>query len=79
MPRVLKRGNPREEPGTWSPCRETDGTLAAIISCPLCGGASFLGHKIAEDGTVTPSVVHAPEDGCTFHEFVKLEDWDPQG
>lgn len=32
------------------------------------------GHDIAEDGTVTPSVVcpHAP---CTWHVFVRLGDW----
>ena len=74
--RVLKRGNPRKHPGTWAPCRTKEG-LKAIISCPLCGRASFLGHEIRADGTVHPSVVHAPEDGCEFHEFVTLEDWEP--
>ena len=40
------------------------------------GHVAFLdsGHAIADDGTVTPSLV-CPEDGCDFHEFVKLEGW----
>lgn len=31
-------------------------------------------HAIADDGTVTPSVV-CPIDGCTFHEWIKLDKW----
>lgn len=31
-------------------------------------------HTVAEDGTVSPSVV-CPYDGCDFHEFVRLLDW----
>ncbi len=34
------------------------------------------GHTIAEDGTVTPSVV-CPYDGCDFHKMVQLTDWIP--
>lgn len=63
-------------PGTWR-----GGTLygkrTAQLACPLCGlRASLSGHQIADDGTVTPSVVcpHAP---CTFHEFIVLDGWTP--
>lgn len=34
-------------------------------------------HRIADDGTVHPSVV-CPIDGCGFHEFVRLVGWDPK-
>lgn len=31
-------------------------------------------HEIAEDGTVSPSVVCQAE-GCDFHEFIQLDEW----
>ncbi len=31
-------------------------------------------HRIAGDGTVTPSCV-CSHDGCSFHEHVRLEGW----
>lgn len=31
-------------------------------------------HKIAADGTLSPSYV-CPREGCTFHEFVRFEGW----
>lgn len=71
---VFKNGDPFTDRGVWSSCMDA-GKRKAVISCPLCGGVSFLGHEIAEDGTVAPSVVHDPEDGCTFHEFVQLKGW----
>lgn len=69
------RGDPFKTRGVWSPVRELSGARKAIISCPVCGGASYLDHEIAANGDVTPSVVHAPEDGCSFHEFVTLAGW----
>ena len=50
----------------------------ALVCCPQCGEVFSLSqHTIAEDGTVSPSVVHS-RDGCTFHDFVKLLDWPGQ-
>ena len=31
-------------------------------------------HSVAADGTVSPSYV-CVADGCSFHEFVRLEGW----
>ncbi|GAF75621.1 unnamed protein product [marine sediment metagenome] len=47
----------------------------ATIVCPDCGFTAVVRHDIADDGTVTPSVV-CPED-CGFHEMIKLEGWEP--
>lgn len=35
--------------------------------------------SIEADGTVTPSVHHDRKDGCMFHEFIRLKDWDSFG
>lgn len=43
------------------------------IRCPN-GHFALLDHEIADDGTVSPSVV-CPWDGCGFHEFIRLLDW----
>jgi len=47
-----------------------------FVQCPECGFKAALDHDIAEDGTVTPSLV-CPNQNCDFHEFVKLRDWRP--
>lgn len=64
--------------GTWVAARRTDGARTAWLVCPKCSKAIVLGkcHAIASDGTVSPSFVctHA---GCTFHEFIVLENWSP--
>jgi predicted RNA-binding Zn-ribbon protein involved in translation (DUF1610 family) len=42
--------------------------------CPKCGksvAVSDRTHTIAEDGTVTPSMV-CPHEGCCFHEFIRF-------
>ena len=44
-----------------------------MLICPK-GHIGQLDHTIAEDGTVSPSVV-CPESGCGFHEYVRLEGW----
>lgn len=79
LPRSLTR-----EPGTWKPFKdqlppEHEHLVRhyALITCPTCHKALSVGvggHSIAEDGTVSPSVV-CPRPGCTFHEFVRLADW----
>lgn len=57
------------EKGQWRPFVAT-----AVCCCPKCGNIARLGHEIASDGIVTPSLV-CPFDGCDFHEMVKLENW----
>lgn len=43
--------------------------------CPNGHAAWLSEHEIAHsDGAVTPSVV-CPEDGCDFHDMVRLVDW----
>ena len=49
--------------------------LSVRIVCPTCGGISRLDHDIADNGCVTPSVVCANE-GCSFHRWICLVDWD---
>jgi hypothetical protein len=53
------------------------GIIGAWIRCPGCKKVAPLDHEIAKDGSVTPSVV-CPHEGCSFHDFIKLEDW-PDG
>jgi hypothetical protein len=52
------------------------------FTCPFGHGATLAKnvHKIATDGTVSPSFVcpRATDEGCTFHEFVRLLDWKPE-
>jgi hypothetical protein len=62
------------EPGTWS-SHEVDGNRVVVMSCPSCGKLGGLGdHKVNEKGLVTPSVV-CPNEGCGFHDMVKLLGW----
>lgn len=44
--------------------------------CPICAKVSMVGrnHDVADDGTVSPSYV-CPFPPCTFHAFVRLDDW----
>lgn len=50
-----------------------------VLQCPKGHRATISrgehGHQIADDGTVTPSVV-CPGVGCDFHEHVKLDGWE---
>lgn len=50
-----------------------------VMNCPKCGVDSTMAlvvHTVMDDGNVSPSYV-CPQDGCTFHEHVKLGDWTP--
>lgn len=47
---------------------------SAIIYCPKCDQRLGLTHQIADDGTVSPSLVCTHEP-CDFHEFVQLVGW----
>lgn len=70
---------PRDDTGTAAPSWEALDATSAIVICPnghncAIGVPGITRHTIASDGTVNPSVV-CPEDGCGFHEFVRLEGW----
>lgn len=60
-------------PGTWKGV-VSNGPRKAFFSCPTCGRlGSLIDHEIADDGTVTPSVVCSYD--CGFHEYIVLKDW----
>ena len=64
-----------EEPGTYRKVQHAGGFYYALLSCPVCGRVSSLkDHTVEENGEVNPSVVCGYE-GCTFHEWVTLIDW----
>lgn len=63
-----------DEPLTWKPLT-SDGKQTATLVCSEGHYGSIPDHEIAEDGTVTPSVV-CTQDDCTFHEHVKLVGWE---
>lgn len=59
--------------GTWYKWH-----LMIWLTCPDCGTSGNMSdHEVADDGTVTPSVVCPMEKTCGFHETVKLEGWVP--
>ncbi len=60
--------------GTWQDAQSST-KRTALFKCPNGHIGSLSGHDIAQDGTVSPSVV-CPEDGCDFHEFIKLKGWE---
>lgn len=67
--------NNNHQPGTWKGLITNAGRKASF-TCPVCGTlGSLLDHSIAQDGTVSPSVVCVHE-GCNFHEYIQLEGWE---
>lgn len=62
------------QPLTWRGVKLSDGRRTAYFFDAKGHGLALEKHAIAEDGTVTPSVV-CPIEGCGFHEWVKLEGW----
>lgn len=77
------------QPGTWLIIGNIKKSEAVVSACcPKCwrnctirkspGISEDIGHSIDEDGKVHPSVV-CPNNDCDFHEYVTLEDWDPNG
>jgi hypothetical protein len=64
------------EPGTWRGCL-FEGRRTAFVVCPNCGQRLLLNpHKVAADGSVSPSVVCGRGDHpCTFHDYIQLDDW----
>lgn len=71
---TFAKGNQKEQAaGTWW------GTRPVMIRCPSCKGIAHISrapgaHHIFTTGEVQPSLV-CPNDGCSFHEYVILEDW----
>lgn len=61
-------------PGTWV---ELKGDAAAVwVACAECGvRGSLEDHRIAPDGTITPSLVCPVE--CGWHVFARLVGWTP--
>jgi len=74
IPRDLTGDFPR---GTWR-LTKRDGFYVANFSCPRCGARGGLGHgtnhTIADDGSVSPSVV-CDDAACGYHDFIKLDGW----
>lgn len=63
-------------PGMWYRTAMKDGTRTAWFRCANGHYGALTDHEVARDGTVSPSV-ECPEKECTFHETVRLEDWEP--
>lgn len=62
-------------PMQWSPCHpRTAQRFKASMTCPNGHGLTLRNHAISRDGVVMPSVV-CPKQGCSFHEFVRLDRW----
>lgn len=58
--------------GQWWPLQAADQIVSASFVCPVCELRAYLtDHEIAEDGTVTPSVLC----DCGFHDYLKLIGW----
>lgn len=62
----------------WCPLIRESGRRDALLKCPN-GHIGILdtgpdGHSIYRNGLVSPSVV-CPEDGCNFHDHVRLLEW----
>jgi len=53
-----------------------DGESLVRVSCADGHVADLSSHIIQADGTVKPSVL-CPEPGCHWHEFVQLQEWEP--
>lgn len=74
----IERVNGAQErlpPLHWKECHPaTRVRFKATMSCH--NGHEFVlrGHAVNADGLVSPSVV-CPVEGCTFHEYVTLNEW----
>ena len=73
-PTVFPRSNDYA-PGTWKGLKLADGSRSASFCCPGCEQlGALVDHVIFDDGRVHPSVV-CPTEGCDFHEYIQLEEW----
>lgn len=76
---TVKRARGYEEfkAGTWFQTVNKDtGERTAWFCCPNGHKGALLDHKVAEDGTVSPSVA-CMVPNCSFHDNIRLEDWEP--
>lgn len=88
MPTSLSQGPqkyspPAPAPLSWdyvtcecgkSPCPFADDMALVTCSRGHTSRMTARVHSVAPDGVVSPSYV-CPIDGCTFHDFVKLDGW----
>jgi hypothetical protein len=59
----------------WKACNpSTIRRFKAEMTCSQGHSLVLKGHSVGADGQVAPSVV-CRADGCTFHDFVRLEGW----
>lgn len=72
---ILKKNlTSKDVSNTWR--RLIDGkNISASMFCSYGHYGVLTDHTINKYGVVNPSVV-CTKDGCTFHEWVKLADWD---
>ena len=87
MHRISDDNDVPTEPGTYRRVREywaehcqsrdLPNTYWAEICCPSCGKVALLGsnHTVDDAGIVRPSDDVCPFSPCTFHEFIRLDDW----
>ena len=64
------------KPRTWKLVQIGKAQRKSVsFTCP--NGHTYLLNKyeILPNGSVHPAVL-CPADGCNFHDFIKLEDWD---
>jgi len=70
-------------PGHWRARDMGDGLWIVVVCCPRCERRATLhksvgfpdrGHQVAEDGTVTPSIV-CPSSDCDWHVWGRLLCW----
>ncbi len=72
---LIKHDNDGTQPNnSWWTHQISGGRRQVITRCANGHIGSLDDHTIADDGTVSPSVV-CQRQGCNFHEFIKLEDW----
>lgn len=73
---ILKGDATRPEGPCWLPCHpRTRSQFKAEMICDRNHRLVLTGHRISAGGEVYPSVVcRAP--GCSYHEYVRLLDWD---
>lgn len=70
------RGGSNPPPFSWVACHpSTMHRFKAQMTCPRGHGLVLKGHSIDVAGRVHPSVVCLTE-GCDFHEFVRLSEWE---
>jgi hypothetical protein len=78
----LLKTEDHKTPLTWHKEGSPDGRTGEVIIFTCSNGHqgglygwNYKNHTIAKDGIVNPSVV-CTTSGCTFHEFIKLKDYD---